>query len=73
MQLQPSDSSLPELLPEDDIDQLFQKLPRLEVPGDLVKQILARIEQLPIAQRYPQNVSQQADLEASEKAEGMSS
>lgn len=43
-----------EFSPEDDIDRLFEKLPRLEPPGDIVKQILARVKRLPIPLPLPQ-------------------
>lgn len=36
-----------ENIPEDDIDRLFQHLGKLEPPADSVRQILARIRQLP--------------------------
>lgn len=42
-----------ESLPEDDIDRLFQKLLKHEPPADIVKQVLARVRQLPAEQRYP--------------------
>jgi hypothetical protein len=42
-----------EALPEDDVDRLFQKLQRHEPPLDIVKQLLARIRQLPPEQQYP--------------------
>jgi hypothetical protein len=41
-----------DFVPADDIDQLFQKLEKLEPPADTIKQILARIKQLPASQRY---------------------
>jgi hypothetical protein len=43
-----------ELTPEDDIDRLFEKLPKLEPPGDIVKQIIARIKRLPAPLPLPQ-------------------
>lgn len=46
-------SSEADSFPEDDVDRLFKKLHKLEPPGDIVKQILARVRQLPAAQRYP--------------------
>jgi hypothetical protein len=54
MQFRPSDSSADssESLTEDDIDQLFLKLQPLEVPEDVVRQVLVRLKRLPIAQRY---------------------
>ena len=70
MQLQPSDRSSSEQLPEDDIDLLFQKLKPLAMPQDLVKQILAGIEQLPVAQRYAQNVPDEVILEDLQDASG---
>lgn len=42
-----------ESLPEDDVDRLFQKLQKHEPPVDIVKQVLARVRQLPASQRYP--------------------
>jgi hypothetical protein len=39
-------------MPEDDIDQLFQKLEPLAVPESAIQQILARINQLPPTLRY---------------------
>lgn len=33
--------------PEDDIDQLFNRLSRLEPPGELVSRILSRVRHLP--------------------------
>lgn len=54
MQFRTSDiSSLAaDTFPEDDIDQLFQKLQPLAPPKDIVQQILARVKQLPATQRY---------------------
>lgn len=49
-----SPSSEAEPLPGDDIDRLFEKLHRLEPPGDIIKQILARIKQLPTPHPSPQ-------------------
>ncbi len=43
-----------ELIPEDEIDVLFGKLRKIEPSSDLVKQILARVRQLPASLRYPQ-------------------
>ena len=43
-----------ESFPEDDIDRLFGKLHRLEPPGDIVKQILARIKHLSVPHQFPQ-------------------
>jgi|SwirhisoilCB1_FD_contig_31_11924749_length_343_multi_4_in_0_out_0_1 hypothetical protein len=48
-----------ESLPEDDVDRAFQKLQPLELPENMVKQIMARIKRLPASQRYPQNVGEQ--------------
>ncbi len=42
-----------EFLPEDDIDQLFEKLRKLEPPGDIVKQVLARVKRLPVTPVVP--------------------
>lgn len=39
-------------LPEDDVDRLFKKLQKHEPPVNIVKQILARIRQLPSDQQY---------------------
>ncbi|HEX7735007.1 MAG TPA: hypothetical protein VF458_09090 [Ktedonobacteraceae bacterium] len=49
-----SPSSEAEPFPKDDIDRLFEKLPKLEPPGDIIKQILARIKQLPAPWPSPQ-------------------
>lgn len=46
-----------ELTPEDDIDRLFEKLPKLEPPGDIVKQIIARIKRLPAPLPLPPSES----------------
>lgn len=43
-----------ESFPEDDIDRLFEKLHRLEPPGDIMKQILARIKRLPAPLPQPE-------------------
>ena len=37
---------------EDDIDQAFQRLRKLEPSTNLMQQIWARIDQLPTSQRY---------------------
>jgi hypothetical protein len=60
MQLMSSDrlSFSAESLPEDDVDRLFQKLQKHEPPADIVKQVLARVRQLPAAQRYPRPLEQ---------------
>ncbi len=39
-------------LPEDDVDRLFKKLQKHEPPVNIVKQILARVRQLPAGQQY---------------------
>lgn len=54
-------------LPEDDIDRIFQKLQPLELPKNSVKQIMARIRQLPPAQRYQQEAGEQTETDAPEK------
>lgn len=55
MQSRPSDipAQASDALPEDDIDQLFQKLQPLTAPEDIVQQVLARVRQLPAALRHP--------------------
>ncbi len=42
-----------ESFPEDDVDRLFGKLQKLEPPGDIVKQILARVKRLPAPRPLP--------------------
>lgn len=42
-----------ESFPQDDIDRLFNKLHKLEPPEDIVKQILARVKNLPTPQHQP--------------------
>jgi hypothetical protein len=54
--LSPSEA---ESFPEDDIDRLFEKLHKLEPPGDIVKQILARVKRLPVPRPLPQEDSEQ--------------
>ncbi len=49
---------LSEDIAEDDVDRLFKKLHKLEPPVDTVKQILARVRQLPGAWRYERGPSQ---------------
>jgi hypothetical protein len=39
-------------LPEDDVDRLFKKLQKHDPPVNIVKQILARIRQLPAGQQH---------------------
>jgi hypothetical protein len=48
-------------LPEDDVDRLFKKLEQREPPVDIVKQILARVKQLPASQRYQSSPLQEDD------------
>lgn len=69
MQFQPAEISpaFAESLPEDEIDKIFQKLQPLELPKNSVKQIMARIKQLPASQRYPYNVSKQTEADAPDK------
>jgi len=69
MQFQIAEISLvsAEMLPEDDIDNVFQKLQPVELPENIVKQIMARIKRLPQAQRYPQHVTEQPEGETPEK------
>jgi hypothetical protein len=61
-------TALGELTPEDDIDRLFEKLPKLEPPGDVVKQIMARIKRLPapLSLPQPEPASEKKQQEAAE-------
>lgn len=40
---------------EDDVDRLFAKLHKLEPPADIMKQILARVKNLPAPRPLPQS------------------
>lgn len=55
---------LSEDLAADDVDQLFEKLQKREPPLDIVKQILARIQQLSPGPQHPSS-SLPADPDAS--------
>ncbi len=57
-----------ESFPEDDVDRLFEKLHKLEPPGDIMKQILARIKRLPVHYPLPQTDSEQSPAEKKQKA-----
>jgi hypothetical protein len=39
--------------PEDDIDQLFNRLPRIEPPDGLIKDILLSVGRLPVLNNRP--------------------
>lgn len=57
-----------ESFPEDDIDRLFEKMHRLEPPGDIVKQILARVKRLPAPHLSPQPDAEQSAVEKKQEA-----
>jgi hypothetical protein len=63
--LSPSEA---ESFPEDDIDRLFEKLHKLEPPGDIVKQILARVKRLPVPRPLPPQDSEQFPAEKNQQA-----
>ena len=57
-----------ESFPEDDIDRLFGKLRKLEPPGDIVKQILARVKRLPTPRPLPPTDVEHPPLEERQEA-----
>jgi hypothetical protein len=69
MQFQSSDpsSSSPALPPQDDIDQLFQKLQRVEVPVFFFKQFFVLFWLVPAAQLYPLSRPGPHDPEATQE------
>ena len=47
MSFMPSNLALVGFQPEDDVDQLFHRLPQMEPSGELITRILAHIRRLP--------------------------
>lgn len=66
MILSPAEAA--ESSPEDDVDRLFAKLNKLEPPGDIVKQILARIKHLPAPRPLSQSEAGEIPVEEPREA-----
>jgi hypothetical protein len=61
-----------DILPEDDVDQLFQRLEPLAAPVDIVQRVLARIQQLSEVQRYQPACVEQDDSQLLPGTQGAS-